>query len=149
MMQTRYFHVVTVKITKKSHKKIRTQNMMSEFSRTDSFRSSSPKSPVDTQDSFEEEDIPPVIDWEPYQEAGVLTPLERKRMDEVKHNLDINSIVKTVQENSNEYVELFIKLLFSIHQNETLKSVLYLIDLIFQSMLLLTFIAIHPLTHFI
>ena len=62
-----------------------------------SFRNS-PK-PVDQpNDPFEEEDIPPVIDWEPYQEAGVLTPLERKRMDEVKHNHDVSVIIKTVQE---------------------------------------------------
>jgi len=81
----------------------------------------------------EEEDVPQPPAWEPYQEAGVLTPLERKRMDELSHFYDITAIVRIVTENSNEYVELFIKMLFSIHQTETLRYVLHLIENIFDN----------------
>ena len=46
----------------------------------------------------EEEEVPQPPAWEPYQEAGVLTPLERKRMDELSHFLDISAIARVVTE---------------------------------------------------
>ncbi|KAL0486461.1 V-type H+-transporting ATPase subunit H [Acrasis kona] len=82
----------------------------------------------------------PSVNWQPYQEMNVLTPLEKMRMDALNKTKDVEKITQTVIEvqlvwsmNAREYVELLIKLLYSIHQDVTLKYVLQLIDLLFDN----------------
>jgi hypothetical protein len=55
----------------------------------------------------EEDDVPQAPTWEPYQEAGILTPLERKRMDELSQFNDITAIVRIVSEVSDSLLQRY------------------------------------------
>ncbi|KAL9658132.1 hypothetical protein ABK040_013044 [Willaertia magna] len=87
---------------------------------------------LSNMEEFSIEDLPEV-NWEPYQEAGVLTPLEKQRMEDINiHNHEVKDIISTILNTGvNEYIQLFIKLLYNIHQNETLTNILYLIEVLF------------------
>jgi V-type H+-transporting ATPase subunit H len=84
-------------------------------------------------DNVDEQEEIPIVNWQPFQEMNILTPLERMRMDALNKNRDVEKIIQTVMENAREYVELFIKLLFSIHQADKLKYVLNLTDILFEN----------------
>ncbi|KAG2394241.1 hypothetical protein C9374_004005 [Naegleria lovaniensis] len=85
-------------------------------------------------EEFNADDLPEV-NWESYQEAGILTPLERQRIESISmKRSDVKSVMDTVRQTGNvEYIQLFIKLLNGVHKNEALINILYLIDLLFEN----------------
>jgi len=85
-------------------------------------------------DEFNADDLPEV-NWESYQEAGILTPLERQRIEAINgQKNDVKQIISLVmQTGTTEYIHLFIKLLNGVHKNEALINILYLIDLLFEN----------------
>ncbi|EFC48228.1 vacuolar ATP synthase subunit H [Naegleria gruberi] len=85
-------------------------------------------------EEFSADDLPEV-NWESYQEAGILTPLERQRIEAISaQKRDVKQIIDIVKQTGTiEYIYLFIKLLNGVHKNEALINILYLIDLLFEN----------------
>jgi V-type H+-transporting ATPase subunit H len=90
--------------------------------------SKTPASPIDNL----EEEKPPKLSWDSFREAGLIDNagvqlLNSINIDIVDEN-SIRQIVKTILEKSQDFVNVFTKVLTSVSQDAPQKFVLYMID---------------------
>lgn len=76
--------------------------------------------------------IPPTVNWNAYVEAGIISSDEQLSLVNLNLSEGINTIWDNIKDSQNEYVNVFIKVLSSVHHDETLLHVLYIINSIFK-----------------
>lgn len=87
------------------------------------------KQPQEQQNTEQHFSIPN-IDWQPFVELKLITDSEKRMLDDVSPSQGIQGIIESVVDESNNYIELFMKILMNIHQDEVLVHVLWVMFIV-------------------